>query len=66
MTDRHSGYVVTLAKNIREDDAVATISAIQQIKGVLSVQPVLAGIGIEEMQAQSRARHAFMEAARGG
>ena len=42
MTDRHAGYVVVLARDIREDDAAATIAAIQQIKGVLTVTPVLA------------------------
>lgn len=40
MTDRHSGYVVTLAEDIREDDAEAVIAALQMIRGVQSVQPV--------------------------
>ncbi len=40
MTDRHSGYVVALDKDIREDDAEAIIAAISMIKGVLAVQPV--------------------------
>lgn len=43
MTDRHAGYVVALDTNIREDDAEAIIAAIGMIKGVLSVQPVVAG-----------------------
>lgn len=42
MTDRHAGYIVTLADDIREDDAVHTISALKMIKGVISVQPVVA------------------------
>jgi len=42
MTDRHSGYVVTLSRDIREDDAEQIINAIGMIKGVLSVAPVTA------------------------
>jgi hypothetical protein len=42
MTDRHSGYVVTLEKDIREDDAESIINAIRMIKGVSSVAPVIA------------------------
>ncbi len=44
MTDRHSGYVVTLAKDIREDDAEAVITALKMIKGVVSVKPVVADV----------------------
>ena len=40
MTDRHAAYLVTLAKDIREDDAEPTLNALRQIKGVSSVQPV--------------------------
>lgn len=40
MTDRFCGFVVTLERDIREDDAEATIAAIRQIKGVVSVGPV--------------------------
>lgn len=51
MTDRHSGYIVVLEGNIREDDAQSTIAAIKHIKGVLDVKPVIAGyeqeIGVE-------------------
>ncbi len=42
MTDRHAGYVVALGEDIREDDAEAIMAAISMIKGVLSVQPVIA------------------------
>lgn len=41
MTDRHTGYIVTLAKDIREDDAEATLTALRQVKGVLSVDPII-------------------------
>jgi hypothetical protein len=40
MTDRHAGYVVVLNTDRREDDSEATLAAIRQIKGVLSVRPV--------------------------
>ena len=41
MTDRHGGYIVTLAVPTREDDAEAIIAAIMMIKGVVSVEPVV-------------------------
>ena len=41
MTDRHSGYIVTLAEDIREDDAEAVIAALKMIKGVIAVTPVV-------------------------
>ncbi len=40
MTDRHTGYVVALDKDMREDDAEAILAAISMIKGVLAVEPV--------------------------
>jgi len=44
MTDRHAGYIVVLAENIREDDAEeGVLNAIRMLKGVVSVEPVLAG-----------------------
>jgi hypothetical protein len=55
MTDRHNGYYVVLEQDIRDDDAGATIAAIQQIKGVLSVTPNIAGF--DEHIAEMRARN---------
>jgi hypothetical protein len=49
MTDRHAGYVVTLAKDIREDDAEAIITALRMIKGVHSVEPVISDQWIEHI-----------------
>ena len=46
MTDRHAGYLVTLDRDIREDDAEAIMAAIHMIKGVISVKPVVADIGL--------------------
>lgn len=42
MTDRHSGYIVALDSNTREDDAQRIIDAIAMIKGVQAVTPVVA------------------------
>lgn len=42
MTDRHAGYLVVLSDDIREDDAKSVIAALQMIKGVASVQPMVA------------------------
>jgi len=39
MTDRYNAFIVILENDIREDDAEATIKAIEQIKGVLRVTP---------------------------
>lgn len=41
MTDRHMGYVVTLTEDIREDDAERIVLALQMVKGVLSVRPLV-------------------------
>jgi hypothetical protein len=38
MTDRLNGVWVAFEKNVREDDAEATINAIRQIRGVLDVK----------------------------
>jgi hypothetical protein len=42
MTDRHSGYIVTLTEDVREDDAETILIAIGMVRGVLSVEPVVA------------------------
>jgi hypothetical protein len=44
VTDRHSGYVVTLAADVRDDDAQAIITALRMVRGVISVEPVIADI----------------------
>jgi len=59
MTDRHAGYVVTLETDLRDDEAQATIAAILQIKGVLSVSAVIADPGI--MIAKARAENDFRD-----
>jgi hypothetical protein len=57
MTDRHAGYVVILEHDIRKDDAEVILSALKQIRGVLSVEPVTAGI--DQCIADSRAKHSM-------
>jgi hypothetical protein len=42
VTDRHAGYIVVLAEDIREDDAEGTLNALRMVKGVISVTPVIA------------------------
>lgn len=44
MTDRHAGYVVTLAQDIREDDTDRILSAIRMIKHVVGVEPIVSDI----------------------
>lgn len=46
MTDRHAGYVVTLAKDIREDDAEHIINAMRMIKGVADVSPIISDYNV--------------------
>ena len=60
MTDRHSGYVVILDGEMREDDAQATIAALRQIKGVVDVKPVVRGIN--DFVAAVQERHRIMKA----
>lgn len=49
MTDRHKGYVVTLADDIREDDAEAVVNALRMVRGVIGVEPVVAGLIDDQM-----------------
>lgn len=43
MTDRHSGYLVVLEADLREDDAQAVIDALRMVKGVADVIPHIPG-----------------------
>jgi hypothetical protein len=58
MTDRHSGYVVVLEKDIREDDAEGIINAIKMVKGVLTVKPVEATVGFVIERERVKAEYA--------
>jgi len=57
MTDRHSGYIVALAADVREDDAEeGVLNAIRMIRGVASVTPVIAEPGAGMITAMRRDR----------
>lgn len=62
MTDRHSGYIVTLADDIREDDAAAVLTALSMTKGVLSVKPIVSEY--QQHIAEQRRDHEWVEALR--
>src|SRR5687768_2920427 len=63
MTDRFAGFVVSLDKDLREDDAAATLAAIRQIKGVLDVVPEIcsAHVHIAEARAQRAIEEKILE-----
>lgn len=67
MTERHSGYVVVLADDIREDDAEAIITALRQIRGVIGVAPVESSPEqqIAQMRADARWRELLLALVRG-
>ncbi len=44
MTDRFKGFLVTLDRDIREDDAQPILEALKMIKGVLKVTPYITGM----------------------
>ncbi len=46
MTDRFAGYIVVLEDNVRSDDAEVITKAIAQLRGVVSVIPVVSNIEI--------------------
>ncbi len=39
MTDRYKGFLITLDREFRDDDAEPIINALKMIRGVHSVQP---------------------------
>lgn len=55
MTDRLRGVIVTFQKDIRTDDAETLILAIEQLRNVLSVKPVVATI--DSHISEERAKH---------
>lgn len=60
MTDRYSGFVVTLADDVREDDAEAIVTALRMVRGVVSVEPIN-GTSFEAMVAKERADSEWRE-----
>lgn len=63
MTDRFAGFIVTLHKDIRDDDAEAIIAALRMIKGVASVDPVPASaeLHIATLRADQAWRNRIMD-----
>jgi hypothetical protein len=53
MTDLVRGFVVTLNKDMREDDADSILAALEMVKGVYSVKPVISDI--HDMMAKEQA-----------
>jgi hypothetical protein len=49
MTDRIKGFVVALDKDLRDDDVQETLNALRMIKGVVSVNPVIAKPGDDQI-----------------
>jgi hypothetical protein len=43
MTDRFKGFLITLDKEIREDDAESIINALKMVKGVFQVKSYVSG-----------------------
>lgn len=66
MSDHHIGYAVALEDELHEEDSRATIAAIMQIKGVVSVEPVLSGweASIAKSQARNEITKALLKALR--
>lgn len=44
MTDRYKGFLITLDKEIRNDNAEHIVNALKMIKGVYSVKPYISGM----------------------
>jgi hypothetical protein len=54
MTDRHTGYLVTLETDIREDDAQRIIEALLMVRGVLGVESVTSDPLVQAIAYQRR------------
>jgi hypothetical protein len=59
MTDRLKGFIVTLEDDFRTDDAEAIISAIQMVRHVQSVEPIVADYN--DHMARERVRSEFRD-----
>ena len=60
MTDRYPGFLVTLDRDVREDDAEAFLTAIRMIKGVVNVEPLVTDY-LGELIARNRERQWWVE-----
>lgn len=55
MTDRYNSFTVVLERDMRSDDAESLITAIKQLRGVISVEPTVSNP--DSVVAEVRARH---------
>ena len=55
MSDRYNALVVVLEENDKSEDAESLITAIRQLRGVLSVEPNVSDIS--QIIADQRAKH---------
>jgi hypothetical protein len=60
MTDHIHGFIVTLDHDLRIDDAEPIREALQLIRGVVDVRPIIAG-PVEESIARGRVLHKLRE-----
>mgnify|MGYP001559223851 FL=1 len=56
MTDRHAGYIVVLDGDVRADDAQPLIAAMECLRGVVKVTPIVADVILWMAQERERAR----------
>jgi hypothetical protein len=63
MSDRHAGYIVTLKDDVRDDDAESIVTALEMVKGVLSVDPIVADVTLwlAEMRAKTAAKRQIID-----
>lgn len=68
MSDRVKGFVVTLERDIRDDDAEGIRNAICMIREVCSVQPIVVNPGdhIERMRIRAELEKKLYQALEGG
>jgi len=58
VSDRHAGYIVTLTDDIRDELASeGIVVALQMVKGVLSVEPIIADFNLHMAQERVRAEY---------
>lgn len=60
MTNRLAGYIVTLAEDIRVDDAEGITKAIGMLRGVATVRPIEADMVLH--MAEDRTKHRYQMA----
>lgn len=64
MTDRYMALTVVLERDLRGDDAAGLITALQQLKGVAEVRPVLVepvALGVAQIRINNQLRESLFE-----